>query len=74
MLQGMNPIPVPSQCRACAGILGEKGYGVGCSFSFRRRCSNKSPVTVTVSKEPLAVAGFGICHHVGVIKTMPQIQ
>jgi hypothetical protein len=25
-------------CVACAGILGERGCGIGCSFSFRRRC------------------------------------
>ena len=25
-------------CQACAGILGERGCGIGCSFFFRRRC------------------------------------
>jgi hypothetical protein len=25
-------------CWVCAGMLGERGFGVGCSCSFRMRC------------------------------------
>ena len=50
-VEGLRAADTSALCGACAGILSERGLGIGGSFSFGVRFENKYRETLTVTVE-----------------------